>query len=840
MARAHGRLRQGLLIPVRWLFVLAVTAAAWANGGPRPLGLLFVAILAAIGVVLPFVPRPIRDRLSFRAALGAIDGLLVVGALAGVPLLDPPLFAGLFMSAVIAGIAADWIHCAVGTSATLALYALMAAVTHLGPSPASLAFVSRLPLLGTATVYLALLVGEAPARTAALARVRRESRELRALLEITEAVTGTLDVPQVMRQIVQRVGDLVRAQRCSILLVGDKLRDCFVVAASDNPEVDMLEIDLEKYPEIRKAVESGAPVVIDDVEHDPTLEPVRDQLAGYGYRSLLVLPLVFREEVLGTMFLRASREMPFTASELRFCKVVAAASANAIKNSLLYREVAMEAARHRSTGEKLRRVLDCTPDMIVATDTLGRICEFNRGAANVTGLSIPETIGRPLEEVLGKEAVEHEARGGEPGDLAPRDAILRRPDGTEATVSLVDAPLLGADGEHAGRVWIGRDVTELRRVERSLARAERLSSIGEVIAGVAHELNNPLSGVLGYAQLLEVEVRDSIHSHDLARIVECAKRCQKIVLNLLSFARKHPAERKHQSVNECVEKVIELKDYHLKSSQVEARLDLDPALPDTDFDFHQLEQVILNLVNNAEQAVASTHRPGHLVLRTRVEEDSLCIEVEDDGPGIPPAIEDRIFDPFFTTKEPGQGTGLGLSVSYGIVKDHGGRIELRRPRGESGARFAVLLPITQAPAELPVRPEPSTGDFVELVRGRRVLVAEDEPAVLDLLSRVLEEGGAQVTPARDGQEAWEQLAASDFDLVVADMRMPNLDGKDLYERVAAERPEMIPRFVFATGDLVRQDTLRFLERIPDRVLTKPVDLDDFRRVLAKVLVSIGG
>jgi CheY-like chemotaxis protein len=212
----------------------------------------------------------------------------------------------------------------------------------------------------------------------------------------------------------------------------------------------------------------------------------------------------------------------------------------------------------------------------------------------------------------------------------------------------------------------------------------------------------------------------------------------------------------------------------------------------------------------------------------------VVLEVEDDGPGIPEAIRDQIFDPFFTTKEAGMGTGLGLSVSSGLVQEHGGRIELLPPGPLGGARFAVVLPrapfpvfATPAPAESPA--------LARVLAGRRVLVAEDEPAVLDMLARFLADEGAAVTGVRDGQEAWEKLDQGDFDLILADLRMPRLDGRGLYDRIARQRPELLPRIVFATGDVLRQETLRFLEGVPNLILLKPLDLGNVRRALADAL-----
>ena len=681
-----------------------------------------------------------------------------------------------------------------------------------------------------AAAFLAFVGGRAWGVRHARKATRREHREMRALLDIGEAVNGSLDLHKVMSLIVQRVGERVGAQRCSIVFVDGAAQRCFVMAASDNPQADMLEIEISKYPEIQRAIDTREPVFVEDVATDPLLAPVRDLLLQQGYRSLLVMPLVYNKEVLGTLFLRASREVPFTESEMRFCRIAAASSANALKNALLYRDVASEAARHRSTGEKLRRVLDGTPDVIVATDAQGRITEFNRAAEDLTGYFAKEALGREFAQILPAAAPHLDA--GRKG----RELVLTRPDGSACEIHLVNAPLTDEAGGHTGRVFLGRDVTDLRRAEKSLAQAERLSSLGEVVAGVAHELNNPLSAVLGYAQLLQSTTGRDDLDHDLVRIVESARRCQKIVVNLLSFARKHPPKKMPQDLNACVRKVIDLKTYHLRASRIEVVLELAEPLPPALFDFHQLEQVILNLLNNAEQAIAANGRPGRVIVRSFATNDEVGIEIEDDGPGVPLAVRHRIFDPFFTTKDLGTGTGLGLSVSYGIVQEHQGRIELKADRPGSGACFALTLPrAAEAATQEAAAAAPAAA--AKPLAGRHVLVAEDEPLVRDLFSRLLVLDGATVTLAHDGEEAWSKILETDFDLIVADLRMPNLDGRALYERLVEEKPSMVRRFVFATGDLVRQESLKFLEGLPNRILAKPLDVENVRRVLVSVVAG---
>ncbi len=824
--------------PTRWI-LLAVALVAVALTAPDRKSIWQTALPLVIGfsATLAFAPS-VAERWARRGLLLAADATLVGLALAVVGA-DTRTLVGLALAVVFSVALGDGRRAGLASAASIA--ALWSIGSRIGLPPPGVAEIAGLAVIAAALadfgrLGVAVLNSSLADGTRDVAAIRPAESELWALLDITDSVTGSLNLSDVMHLVVDRVGDFSGTPSCSILLVDRDSPSGFVVASKGHREAEMMPVDLEKYPEVRRAIRSRDAVVVHDVAADPLVAEAREVLLARGYRSLAVLPLLHADSVIGALFLKSRQQNAFNPAILRFCRVAAGISANALKNAMLYRDVAREAASHRETGEKLRRVLDGTPDMIVATDVDGRITEFNRGAEKCCGLTTQAAFGCRLSELVDPATLERAT-----SDASAHDVVVTAPDGRQVEVSLVGAPLTDGEATVVGQVWIGRDVTQLRRAERSLAQAERLSSLGEIVAGVAHELNNPLSGVVGYAELLRTHAQDPEQIRDLDRIVESALRCQKIVMKLLSFARKQAPEKHYADLNESIRKVLDLKSYQLCSSKIEVDLALAEGLPRTCFDPFQIEQVLLNLVNNAEQAISAVKRSGMISIRTAVDGAAIVVEIEDDGAGVRASVRDRIFDPFFTTKELGQGTGLGLSVSYGIVEEHGGRLELRpsAPASEGGACFRISLPIVVGQARTTTEDPAGQPVGERSFAGRRVLVAEDDAMVLELIARVLTDLGAEVTQATDGLEAWERMGHHEWDLVVTDLRMPHLGGQELYERTAEERPELMRRFVFATGDLVREETLAFLRGLPNRILTKPLEIQTVRRVLSQALALTG-
>jgi PAS domain S-box-containing protein len=413
---------------------------------------------------------------------------------------------------------------------------------------------------------------------------------------------------------------------------------------------------------------------------------------------------------------------------------------------------------------------------------------------------------------------------------------LRRADNSAVWIELTArADAQGDEGAVRVEALI-RDVSERKKLDdekrdlyHQLLQAEKMAALGQTISGVAHELNNPLATILSWAERLSQRTMlDEPVRRGLETILGESERAARIVRNLLTFARKRNTTRAMVDVNQVTRETLALRSYEQRVTNINVLDALAAGLPHVFADSHQVQQVLLNLVINAEQAMLSANGRGVLVVRSwqNVEDDCVILEINDDGPGIPDDLQPKIFDPFFTTKEVGQGTGLGLTVAYAIVQEHGGRIRLEsRP---TGASFYVELPITGAK----MAPAPVTGargHGVTAIAGASILVVEDETALAAAVIDALRDAGYVVDRAADGEEALEKVNAHSFDLVVCDLKMPRLDGKAFYRMLGEAMPGLAKRVIFVTGDVAGTDAEKFLEESGCRWLAKPFRLGDLLR-----------
>jgi two-component system NtrC family sensor kinase len=423
-----------------------------------------------------------------------------------------------------------------------------------------------------------------------------------------------------------------------------------------------------------------------------------------------------------------------------------------------------------------------------------------------------------------------------PRETSRDELELARP--ARRTLERVASPMLNAEGELLGRMEIYRDVTNQRMLQGKLQQTEKMAALGQLISGIAHELNNPLTSIMGYAQLLLGRRMSLAQGADARLIYQEAERAARIVKNLLLFARGSQPERRPVNLNEIVERAAALRNYELRLENIGLSLDLDLGLPTVVADSAQLQQVILNLLVNAEQAIRQGNGEGGISMRTlKLGHDKVGLQVLDTGPGIPPEVMPRIFDPFFTTKPVGVGTGLGLSIACSIIQDHGGEISVESQPGQ-GTKFTIELAVAKgivavSSAKLPSRVSTVTQPVGP--RSERILVVEDEPTVAHLIADVLGEEGHPVEVILDSRTGLEMALDGEFELVICDLKMPRLDGKSFYRELVMKGSPVQNRIVFVTGDTMAPHTMDFLESSRLPYLAKPFLVEELKAVVAGAL-----
>jgi len=452
--------------------------------------------------------------------------------------------------------------------------------------------------------------------------------------------------------------------------------------------------------------------------------------------------------------------------------------------------------------------------------------------------------GRPMRDIH-SDAIRQGQFPLPPG--LPEDALLDHLDKIIATAAkgfeLPNArgrELLGS--VHANtlgsRILTIQDVTDQRTAERELAEMrvaaqqnEKLSALGELLAGVAHELNNPLSVVFGYSQMLQGRVDDPVLAERVDFICQSAERAAKIVKTFLAMARQRPTKIENCSINEVVNTALEVSSYSLKSNGTVVSTAFDTDAPLVAGDFDQLAQVFSNLIINAGHAVQDQREAGEITVRSFFDarKNETVVEVRDNGPGIPHDLQRRIFEPFFTTKDVGQGTGVGLAFSHRIVQSHGGTLDLQSAPC-AGTSFFVRLSAAEPDQWQDKTVLPHTP-----VRGvRRLLVVDDEVGVARLIRDVLTEDGFDVTITTSPRDALRMAKDQAFDVILSDYKMPDMDGQAFYHAMRKVAPDAANRIGFVTGDAMSKNVADFLSESGRPHIEKPIIKDELMALLRDV------
>ena len=514
-----------------------------------------------------------------------------------------------------------------------------------------------------------------------------------------------------------------------------------------------------------------------------------------------------------------------------------------LRQDIAERQRADEALRRseaalRASEEHYRAMFNASIDGLALWNEAGEIVDTNPALWRMYGYSDGEFSALPPGTWEGPCYQSAFLRAVAAGVSQHAEVTEQRKDG-----SLIELDVHGIPMQYQGKphvLTIARDITEKKRSAAELARQrealyqrEKLAALGSLLAGVAHELNNPLSVVVARAVLLE-EQGDSATRAAAVKIRTAAERCARIVRTFLAMARQQQPERGPVAINDVVTAALDIAAYAVRTSGVEITLDLAPGIPLILADADQLHQVMLNLVINAQQSLQERPAPRRIRIRSGYDAASFDVHVSvaDNGPGVPAHLRARIFDPYFTTKPIGIGTGVGLAVSLGIVEAHGGTLTLDCP-AEGGVVFTMTLPAGGVDAAA----VDTTAQPARLERQSAILIVDDEADIREALSEILIGAHHRVVTATSGHDALQRMASEHFDAILTDIRMPDLDGRALFQEIEKRWPGRANRVVFVTGDTLASALREFVSSSGRPVIEKPFMPSEVRRVIAELVVD---
>lgn len=494
--------------------------------------------------------------------------------------------------------------------------------------------------------------------------------------------------------------------------------------------------------------------------------------------------------------------------------------------------------------EFARRLVECFPHLIVAFDREGRFTFVSERIQDVLGVSPEEYIGEPIGQRIDNENQRKVAEMFQDIISGRKRHVqveiqAQHADGTWRSMQINASPLYGENGAIIGMVSSGQDVTESRRIEQQLAQKEKFAAMGQMMVGAAHELNNPLTAILGVTDLLRERATDDVTRRQVDLVLKQARRAATIVQNLLAFSRPVTLGRTKLDLGDVVSEVLQLEKAALDQKKIRVTLESPDDLPVIEGDRKLLKEVFLNILGNAEQAISAARDHGAIGVSLSRVGDSVRVTFADDGVGIPTESIGKIFDPFFTTKRTGGNSGLGLTICLAVVKEHGGRIEAESKLG-SGATFHVLLPIAAENVSAAPKPAPASAAKPALagsgaLRGHSVLIVDDEESIREIIQEGLSARGMKAEALGSSEAALAYLATNPCDVVLCDFNLPGMNGEQFFERLQTQQPDKLPRFVFMTGDLFDPAVAERYRQKGAAILQKPFHVSALATLLAELL-----
>jgi PAS domain S-box-containing protein len=643
------------------------------------------------------------------------------------------------------------------------------------------------------------------------------------------------------------------------MLRDDKVHGLTVLAR----DITSLRRNEARFTELFETLQEGIYIVTPE---DRVLEvnPALVRMLGYDSKEELLgkkVSDVFADEVERTNVVREVNCQPapegreITLRKKNGQPLVCLNTATAIRDTsgkiIRYQGALVDVTERREIERRLykeqefaRRLVDSFPDLIFVVDSQRRYTYVSPRVPEVLGYDISECIGM----VFG-ERTHPDERGAVLGvfedllrqrrNFASIEIQVQHKLGEWRRLKCNFSPLIDESNKIGGVVISGRDVTEVKRLEEQLIQAEKLAAMGQMLAGVAHELNNPLTAILGVSELLrDRQGIDEGTRRQLEMTHRQARRAARIVQNLLEFSRPASPQKKLLDLNNVVERTLQLHEHSLKRNSIEADFQQQIGLPYIVGDANQLIQIFLNLISNAEHAIKEVRSAGHIRIRLGQAFNRVYATVQDDGVGIKPEALPRLFDPFFTTKRPGGGTGLGLSICMSIVREHGGNIEVESLPG-GGAAFTVFLPIAlqERGRNIPRDLDTSSGEWIppslELLQHRSVLVLDDEESIRMLLMEGLAAHGLKVDSAGTAEQALSLVLGRKYDVLLCDLNLSvpgaNGDGRNVAERLVVAAGANRPEVIFMSGELAGEESPS--KPTASRWLQKPFRISDVLNML---------
>jgi PAS domain S-box-containing protein len=523
----------------------------------------------------------------------------------------------------------------------------------------------------------------------------------------------------------------------------------------------------------------------------------------------------------------------FTLSDADFIHDIAVVTGISLRSMLIIANDILQRKRNEKAlkiaAEEWRTTFDSITDMVALLNTNRQIIRVNRSFAGITGYEPGQLVGRYCYQVI------HNSDKPHPSccfDECITQAKTCCHEIYESRLGLyldcIMSPLKNEAGEINGVVYILKDITRRKNIEaeqqaiRNKAEiSSRLATVGEMAAGFAHEINNPLTGVIGFSELLlQEDIPPHIKEH-VKYIAEGSNRVKEIVRRMLTFARQSAPVKNSLDIHKLIDNTLDLRSYVLRTSNIEVIKDYGSSLPWVTVDPGQMQQVFMNLIVNAEYALKKVNRPGKLTVSTREQDGYLLISFKDNGLGMSPETLSRLFQPFFTTKEPAEGTGLGLAHARAKINELGGDIEVLSPPDE-GAEFIIKLPLAASSTTSVSMPHEQQSPS-SMPAQASILVVDDEPSIRAYLQQLLTRSGYRVDQAADSKQTLAQLENHPYDVLLMDIRMPGISGRDLYDEIIRRWPEMTDRVLFITGDVSDQATRKFLKGRKLPFITKPLE-----------------